>query len=86
LGILEPPADADIVLVSWHPSHFAELRRSLRGIIATREKFVRQMPGRLVAGPWIRTATAPSAWTLSTAPSQHIRREKATSPFAPTRR
>src|ERR1035438_7077583 len=49
LGILEPPADADIVageLQSFaiSPSYGGPYA----GIIATRERFVRQMPGRLV--------------------------------------
>ena len=58
LGIVRPPAEADIV------SHggavvrrAAGLRRAVCGVIATREKFVRQMPGRLV-GETARHATA----------------------------
>ena len=63
LGLLEPPASADIVageLQSFaiSPSYGGPFA----GIIAAKEKFIRQMPGRLV-GPdgGHATATAPSA-------------------------
>ncbi len=79
LGILEPPAGADIVageLQSFaiSPSYGGPYA----GIIATREKFVRQMPGRL-AGQTVDTrGNRAFCLTLSTR-EQHIRREKATS-------
>ena len=62
LGLLEPPRDADIVageLQSFaiSPSYGGPFA----GIIATKDKFVRQMPGRLVGQTTERTATALSA-------------------------
>jgi glycine dehydrogenase subunit 1 len=79
LGILEPPAGADIVageLQSFaiSPSYGGPYA----GIVATREKFVRQMPGRLVGQTTDSRGNRAFCLTLSTR-EQHIRREKATS-------
>ena len=79
LGILAPPADADIVageLQSFaiSPSYGGPYA----GIIATREQFVRQMPGRLVGQTVDTRGNRAFCLTLSTR-EQHIRREKATS-------
>src|ERR1035437_9379514 len=79
LGLLEPPADADIVageLQSFaiSPSYGGPFA----GIIATREKFMRQMPGRLVGQTTDSRGNRAFCLTLSTR-EQHIRREKATS-------
>ncbi len=79
LGILEPPADADIVageLQSFaiSPSYGGPYA----GIIATREKFIRQMPGRLVGQTTDTRGNRAFCLTLATR-EQHIRREKATS-------
>ncbi len=79
LGILQPPAEADIVageLQSFaiSPSYGGPLA----GIIATREKFVRQMPGRLVGQTVDSHGNRAYCLTLATR-EQHIRREKATS-------
>jgi len=79
LGILEPPAHADIVageLQSFAipPSYGGPYA----GIIAAKEKFVRQMPGRLVGETKDSRGNRAYCLTLSTR-EQHIRREKATS-------
>jgi len=79
LGLLEPPADADIVageLQSFAitPSYGGPFA----GVIATREKFIRQMPGRLVGQTVDSRGNRAFCLTLSTR-EQHIRREKATS-------
>ena len=78
LGILEPPP-ADIVageLQSFaiSPSYGGPFA----GIIATREKFARQMPGRLVGETTDTHGHRAFCLTLATR-EQHIRREKATS-------
>ncbi len=79
LGLLEPPRDADIVageLQSFAiPPSFGG---PYAGIIATREKYVRQMPGRLVGETRDSNGNRAYCLTLSTR-EQHIRREKATS-------
>jgi glycine dehydrogenase subunit 1 len=79
LGILAPPADADIVageLQSFAipPSYGGPFA----GIIAAKEKFVRQMPGRLVGETKDSRGNRAFCLTLATR-EQHIRREKATS-------
>jgi glycine dehydrogenase subunit 1 len=79
LGLLAPPAGADIVageLQSFaiSPSYGGPYA----GIIATREKYMRQMPGRLVGQTTDSRGHRAFCLTLSTR-EQHIRREKATS-------
>ncbi|HWB84831.1 MAG TPA: aminomethyl-transferring glycine dehydrogenase subunit GcvPA [Bryobacteraceae bacterium] len=79
LGILDPPAGADIVAgelqsFATSPSYGGPYA----GIIATREKFIRQMPGRLVGQTTDSHGNPAFCLTLSTR-EQHIRREKATS-------
>ena len=79
LGILEPPRDADIVageLQSFaiSPSYGGPFA----GIIAAKEKFVRQLPGRLVGQTTDTNGNRAFCLTLATR-EQHIRREKATS-------
>ncbi len=79
LGVLEPPHDADIVcgeLQSFaiSPSYGGPFV----GVIACKEKFIRQIPGRLVGET--RDAAGNRAFCLTLATrEQHIRREKATS-------
>ncbi|HEY7391190.1 MAG TPA: aminomethyl-transferring glycine dehydrogenase subunit GcvPA [Bryobacteraceae bacterium] len=79
LGILRPPEEADIVageLQSFAitPSYGGPYA----GVIATKEKFVRQMPGRLVGETVDTNGNRAFCLTLATR-EQHIRREKATS-------
>jgi glycine dehydrogenase subunit 1 len=79
LGLLEPSAEADVVageLQSFAipPSYGGPFA----GIIATREKYVRQMPGRLVGQTTDTRGHRAYCLTLATR-EQHIRRERATS-------
>jgi glycine dehydrogenase subunit 1 len=79
LGLLEPPASADIVVgelqsFAISPSYGGPFA----GIIAAKEKLLRQMPGRLVGQSVDTHGNRAFCLTLSTR-EQHIRREKATS-------
>jgi glycine dehydrogenase subunit 1 len=79
MGLIEPPAGADIVageLQSFaiSPSYGGPFA----GIIAAKEKLIRQMPGRLVGQTTDSRGARAFCLTLSTR-EQHIRREKATS-------
>jgi len=79
LGIVEPPREADIIAMEAQsfgvPLGFGGLNC---GVIATREQYVRQMPGRLVGQTTDRKGKRGFVLTLATR-EQHIRREKATS-------
>ncbi|HEX2711717.1 MAG TPA: aminomethyl-transferring glycine dehydrogenase subunit GcvPA, partial [Candidatus Acidoferrales bacterium] len=79
LGAVRPPAEADIVALEGQslglpPSYGGPFV----GVIATREKFVRQMPGRLAGQTTDHHGRRGFVLTLATR-EQHIRREKATS-------
>jgi glycine dehydrogenase subunit 1 len=79
LGLLEPPRDADIVAGELQSFAIApSYGGPFAGILACKEKYVRQMPGRLVGESKDLNGNRAFCLTLSTR-EQHIRREKATS-------
>jgi glycine dehydrogenase subunit 1 len=79
LGAVRPPAEADIVALETQafgiPPSFGG---PYAGVIAAREKYVRQMPGRLAGQTTDSQGRRGFCLTLATR-EQHIRREKATS-------
>src|SRR6266403_1328020 len=79
LGAVKPPAEADIVAMEAQsfglPSSYGG---PFAGVIASRDKFVRQMPGRLAGETTDTEGQRGFVLTLATR-EQHIRREKATS-------
>src|ERR1700687_5439281 len=79
LGLVKPPAEADIVAMEGQsfglpPSYGGPFA----GVIASRDKFVRQMPGRLAGQT--TDSEGRRGFVLTLAPrEQHVRRDKATS-------
>lgn len=79
LGVVRPPAEADIVAMEAQSYGVAPSYGGPHcGVIAAKEKLVRQMPGRLVGETKDKQGRRGFVLTLSTR-EQHIRREKATS-------
>ena len=79
LGVVRPPVEADIV--SMEAQSFGVplcYGGPYCGVIAAKEQYLRQMPGRLVGQTVDRDGYRGFVLTLSTR-EQHIRREKATS-------
>ncbi len=79
LGLVRPPAEADIVAMEGQSFGLApSYGGPFVGVIASRDKFVRQMPGRLAGQTTDTQGRRGFVLTLATR-EQHIRREKATS-------
>src|ERR1700731_1787738 len=79
LGLVKPPAEADIVAMEGQSFGLApSYGGPFVGVLASREKFVRQMPGRLTGQTIDNNGRRGFVLTLATR-EQHIRREKATS-------
>jgi len=79
LGVMKPPVDADIVAMECQSYGVApSYGGPFVGVIATREKFVRQLPGRIAGQAYDAEGRRGFVLTLATR-EQHIRREKATS-------
>ena len=79
LGTVRPPVEADIVSMEAQSFGVAlSYGGPFCGVIATKEQYVRQMPGRLVGQTVDCNGYRGFVLTLATR-EQHIRREKATS-------
>jgi len=81
LGILKPPGERDADIVVGEAQSFGlpvSYGGPYVGFFATREKFIRQMPGRLAGETIDRKGRRSFVLTLSTR-EQFIRRERATS-------
>src|ERR1700734_1690038 len=79
LGVVRPPSEADIVSMEAQSFGVAlSYGGPYCGVIAAKEKYRRQMPGRLVGETVDTEGRRGFVLTLSTR-EQHIRREKATS-------
>jgi len=79
LGAVMPPAEADIVAMEAQSFGLAPCYGGpYAGVVASKEKYVRQMPGRLAGQTTDHDGRRGFVLTLATR-EQHIRREKATS-------
>src|SRR6266850_2581426 len=79
LGLVRPPVEADVVAMEAQSFGLApSYGGPFAGVIASRDKFVRQMPGRLAGQTTDTEGRRGFVLTLATR-EQHIRREKATS-------
>ncbi len=79
LGLLAPPTDADIVAAELQSFAIAPtFGGPYAGVLAAKERYLRQLPGRLVGET--KDARGNRAYCLTLAArEQHIRREKSTS-------
>jgi glycine dehydrogenase subunit 1 len=79
LGAVKPPCEADIVAMEAQSFGLApSYGGPYAGVVASKDKFVRQMPGRLAGQTVDQEGRRGFVLTLATR-EQHIRREKATS-------
>jgi glycine dehydrogenase subunit 1 len=79
LGLVRPPKEADIVAMEAQSFGLApSYGGPFAGVMASKDKFVRQMPGRLAGQTTDSEGRRGFVLTLATR-EQHIRREKATS-------
>jgi glycine dehydrogenase subunit 1 len=79
LGLIRPPMEADVVAMEGQSFGLApSYGGPFAGVIASKEKYVRQMPGRLAGQTTDSEGRRGFVLTLATR-EQHIRREKATS-------
>jgi glycine dehydrogenase subunit 1 len=79
LGAVRPPAEADIVALETQSFGMApSFGGPYAGVIAAREKYIRQLPGRLAGQTTDSQGRRGFCLTLATR-EQHIRRERATS-------
>ena len=79
LGVVRPPVEADIVSMEAQSFGVAlSYGGPFCGVLACKEQYLRQMPGRLVGQTTDGSGYRGFVLTLSTR-EQHIRREKATS-------
>ena len=79
LGVVRPPVEADIVSLEAQSFGVAlSYGGPYCGVLAAKEKYLRQMPGRLVGETKDKAGQRGFVLTLSTR-EQHIRRDKATS-------
>jgi glycine dehydrogenase subunit 1 len=79
LGAVKPPREADIVAMEAQSFGLApSYGGPYAGVVASKDKFVRQMPGRLAGQTVDQEGRRGFVLTLATR-EQHIRREKATS-------
>jgi len=79
LGLVRPPAEADIVAGELQSFAISPCYGGpYVGVLAAKERFIRQMPGRLAGQTTDTHGNRAFCLTLATR-EQHIRREKATS-------